>query len=152
MQKTHTQIGIIIGIGCLIFFTHLGSARLWDRDEPRNAGCAVEMMERGDLVVPMFNDELRPQKPALLYWLIISAYQIFGVGEFAARFWSAVLAIGTMLATYGIGRRLFNPSVALYSAIVLGTSMMFVVAGRAATPDSVPVSYTHLTLPTIYSV
>ncbi len=137
VQKTHTQIGIIIGIGCLIFFTHLGSARLWDRDEPRNAGCAVEMMERGDLVVPMFNDELRPQKPALLYWLIISAYQIFGVGEFAARFWSAVLAIGTMLATYGIGRRLFNPSVALYSAIVLGTSMMFVVAGRAATPDSV---------------
>jgi len=127
---------LIIGIGCLIFFTNLGKARLWDRDEPRNAGCAVEMMERGNLVVPIFNDELRPQKPALLYWLIISAYQVFGVGEFAARFWSAFLAIGTLLATYGIGRRLFNPATALYAAIVLATSMMFVVAGRAATPDS----------------
>lgn len=146
MHRTRTHVVIIIGIGCLIFFTNLGKARLWDRDEPRNAGCAVEMMERGNLIVPMFNDELRPQKPALLYWLIISAYQLFGVSEFAARFWSAVLGIGTLLASYGIGRRLFNPSVALYGAIVLASSMMFVVASRAATPDSVLIFFSTMAM------
>ncbi len=137
MRHWTSHLLLIVAVCGVVLFTNLGSARLWDRDEPRNAGCALEMMERGNLVVPVFNDELRAQKPALLYWLMIGAYQVFGVNEFAARFWSAVLGTGTVLATYVIGRRLFNPSAALYGAIALATSMMFVVAGRAATPDSV---------------
>ncbi|MEO8494233.1 MAG: glycosyltransferase family 39 protein [Planctomycetota bacterium] len=119
-----------------VLFANLGVPKLWDRDEPRNAGCAEEMLRRGDLVVPMFDDELRTAKPVLTYWLIISAYKVFGVNEFAARFWSAMLAVGTVLATYVIGRRLFEPHVGLWGAIILATSTMFCVAGRAATPDS----------------
>ena len=108
-----------------------------DRDEPRNAGCAAEMAARGDWVVPWFNDELREHKPVLLYWLMMSAYAVFGVNEFAARFWSAALAVGTVLMTYHIGRRLFNPAAACWSAVVLATAFMFVVSARIATPDSV---------------
>ena len=93
-------------------------------------------MQRGDWVVPFFNAELRAHKPVLLYWLIMSAYSVFGVSEFAARFWSAALAVGTALATYGIGRRLFHANVGLWAAVILATSLMFDVAGRAATPDS----------------
>ncbi|MGI9518212.1 MAG: ArnT family glycosyltransferase, partial [Pirellulaceae bacterium] len=137
MRHWTSHLLMIAAVCAVVLFTNLGSSRLWDRDEPRNAGCAQEMMERGNLIVPVFNDELRAQKPVLLYWLMIGAYQIFGVSEFAARFWSAMLATGTVLATWAIARRLFNPSAALYAAIVLATSMMFVVAGRAATPDSV---------------
>jgi hypothetical protein len=85
----------------------------------------------GDFVVPWFNGELRSQKPVLLYWLIMSAYQTFGVNEFAARFWSAVLAVGTALCTYAIGRRLFNANVGLWGAVLLLTSMMFEVAAHA---------------------
>lgn len=136
MRRVPFQVCLLVAITAIVMFTNLGSARLWDRDEPRNAGCAVEMMQRGDLIVPMFNDELRHQKPVLLYWLTISAYQVFGVNEFAARFWSAILAIGSVLATYAIGRRLFSSMAGLYGGITLATSMMFVVAGRAATPDS----------------
>ncbi len=136
LKQTLAQLSLIVIIAATVMFTNLGAVRLWDRDEPRNAGCALEMMSRGDLVVPIFNDEIRPQKPVLLYWLMISAYQTFGVNEFAARFWSAILAVGTVLATYVIGRRLMNAQVALFAAIILATSMMFVVAGRAATPDS----------------
>ncbi len=136
MKQTVLHLLLITVVASLILFTNLGQARLWDRDEPRNAGCALEMMQRGDVVVPMFNDELRHQKPVLLYWLIISAYNLFGVNEFAARFWSALLAVGTVCSTYAIGRRLLNPTVALIGAIVLASSVMFAVAGRAATPDS----------------
>ena len=75
-------------------------------------------------------------KPILLYWLIMSAYDAFGVNEFAARFWSAALAVGTALATYGIGRRLFDASVGVWAAVILVSSLMFAVAGRSATPDS----------------
>ncbi len=137
MKSTSIQIVLILAVAGSVFFTNLGTARLWDRDEPRNSGCAKEMMDRGDLIVPMFNNEMRHQKPALLYWLMISAYTVFGFSEFSARFWSAMLAMGTVLMTYGIARRLFDSTVAMFAAIILSTTMMFAVAGRAATPDSV---------------
>ena len=146
MKSTSIQVLLILAVAGSVFFTNLGEARLWDRDEPRNSGCAREMMERGDLIVPMFNNEMRHQKPVLLYWLMISAYQVFGFNEFSARFWSAFLAIGTVLMTYGIARRLFDSTVAMFSAIILSTTMMFAVAGRAATPDSVLIFCSTLAL------
>ena len=137
---------LIATVAVLVMFTNLGGAQLWDRDEPRNAGCAEEMLVRGDWVVPFFNGQLRDAKPVMLYWLIMSAYGMFGVGEFAARFWSAALAVGTVLVTYQIGRRLFNPQVGLWAALILSTSLMFDVAGRAATPDSVLIFFVAMAL------
>lgn len=146
MSRVSLQALALIAITTLVMFTNLGTARLWDRDEPRNAGCALEMMQRGDLIVPIFNDELRFQKPVLVYWLIISAYELFGVNEFAARFWSAVLAVGSVLGTWAIGRRLLDSRSAFFAGILLATSVMFVLAGRAATPDSTLVFCSTLAL------
>lgn len=142
MRELVGHLLIILVITTLVFFTNLGKAQLWDRDEPRNAGCAAEMLERGNAVVPIFNDQLRHHKPVLLYWLIMSAYSVLGVNEFSARFWSALLAVGTSVFTYAIGRRLFSPLIGLVAAIALSTSMMFIVAARAATPDSVLMFFT----------
>ncbi len=130
------EVSLIATVASVIFFTNLGSAKLWDRDEPRNAGCAREMMQRGDLITPIFNNEMRDAKPILQYWFIMSAYQIFGVNEFSARFWSAVLGVGSVLLTYFIGQRLFSRQIGIFAGIVLATSFMFCVASRAATPDS----------------
>ena len=127
----------MLAVAGLVFFTNLGGPRLWDRDEPRNAGCAAEMLERGDWVTPVFNDELRSHKPVLLYWFMMTAYSVFGVNEFSARFWSAVLGTGSVVLTGFIGQRLFHPRVGLWAAIALGSSLMFGVASRAATPDAV---------------
>lgn len=135
---------LIIAVSGTVLLTNLGGARLWDRDEPRNAGCAAEMLARGDWVTPVFNGELRVHKPVLLYWFMMSAYAVFGVNEFSARLWSALLGIGIALQTYTIGRRLFSAPVGLWSAVILSTALMFDVAGRAATPDSVFIFFTTL--------
>ena len=137
--------GVIV-IACTIFFTNLGVAQLWDRDEPRNAGCAAEMLQRSDWIVPIFNGELRYQKPVLLYWLTIGAYQLFGVNEFSARFCSAFLAVGTVAITYSIAFRLFGLSVAIFSGVILASNLMFTVAARAATPDSVLIFFSTLAI------
>src|SRR5581483_11208190 len=42
---------------------------LVDRDEPRFAEAAREMRQRGDWVLPTFNDQPRYDKPPLTYWL-----------------------------------------------------------------------------------
>lgn len=130
----------------VVFFLNLGVPQLWDEDEPKNAACAREMLERGDWVVPMFNYELRTAKPVLLYWFMMTAYEMFGVSEFGARFWSAVLGIGTCLLTYGMGRRLFSPQVGLWSALILAAALMFGVASRAATPDAPLIFFSTLAL------
>ncbi len=89
MKQTTVHVVLLLAACWAVFFLNLGGPKLWDRDEPRNAGCAKEMMQRGDWVTPIFNGELREQKPVLLYWLMMSAYTMFGFGEFGARFWSA---------------------------------------------------------------
>ncbi|MFO0819303.1 MAG: glycosyltransferase family 39 protein [Pirellulales bacterium] len=137
MRSIARDLAILALVGGVVLFSNLGGPRLWDRDEPRNAGCALEMRERGDWITPWFNDELRSHKPVLLYWLIMSAYAVFGVSEFSARFWSAALGLGSVWLTYAMGRRLFSPRVGLWAGVILCSTLMFDVAARAATPDSV---------------
>ena len=146
MNKTHLQTALLVLIACVAFFWNLGEARLWDRDEPRNAGCAAEMLSRGDWVVPTFNYELRQQKPALLYWLMMASYSVFGFNEFAARFPSAFLGIGTVLATYGVGRRLFSHRVGFIAGCALSTCLIFCLDVRAATPNSTLIFFSTLAL------
>ncbi len=119
-----------------VAFVNLGAARLWDRDEPRNAQCAREMMEAGNWIVPTFDGELRTHKPALLYWGQIAAYKTFGVSEFSARLPSAMAGLVTILLVFLIARRLSDTATANWAALILGTMLLFVMAERAATPDS----------------
>lgn len=130
----------------VVFFTLLGTPYLWDEDEPKNAECAREMLEAGNWSVPRFNYALRTDKPILLYWLMLLSYKAFGVTEFAARFWSATLAVGTSLLTYHIGRLLYRREVGLWSGLAIASCLMFGVSGRAATPDSTLIFCITLTL------
>jgi len=127
---------IIVSCFCaIVLLADLGGARLWDRDEPRNARCAAEMLQNGDWIVPTFAGELRSHKPPLLYWMQMASYQVFGVNEFSARLPSALCGLGTVLLTISIATRLLGRRVAPWVGISLGTSLMFVLASRAATPD-----------------
>ena len=144
-QMIRHCVWVILASG-IVFFLNLGVPQLWDEDEPKNAACAREMLERHDWVVPMFNYELRTAKPVLVYWFMMTAYEMFGVSEFGARFWSAILGIGTCLLTYGMGRRLFHPTVGLWAALMLAAALMFGVASRAATPDAPLIFFSTLSL------
>src|SRR5215204_5497636 len=73
-------------------------------DEPRYSQFAKEMFERGDWVTPTLGGYHWFEKPALLYWLQIASYNIFGVSEFAARFGSALFGLGTIASLWILGR------------------------------------------------
>ena len=137
---------LLAGVAAVLFFTRLGASPLWDRDEPRNARCAVEMLDRGDWIVPTFNGQLRTHKPVLLYWLMIPCFAVGGVSEATARFPSAVLSIATVLSTYWIGLSLWNHRAAWWGAIALASCLLFVVEARAATPDAALVCFVTLAL------
>jgi len=123
-------------VAALVFFTNLGAAALWDEDEPLYATCAREMLQRGDWVVPTYNGEVFPEKPPLMFWLMILGFKMFGINEFAARFWSAICGVLAALATYRLGRRMFGQRTALWAGLIMATSLLFTVSARAATVDA----------------
>ncbi len=83
-----------------ILLFRLGAAPIYILDEAKNAQCAREMLQKQDFIVPTFNGELRTDKPVLHYYFMMAAYSIFGVNEFAARFFSVILGCLTVLLTY----------------------------------------------------
>lgn len=146
MNRPLVSLLLVAAFAGVVLLTNLGGPRLWDRDEPRNASCAAEMLARGDWVTPVMNGELRTHKPIMLYWVTMAFYSIGGVSEFTARLGSALSGVGTVLLTYAIGRRLFSPTAALWGALALATMLMFNVASRAATPDGLLIFFITATL------
>lgn len=94
---------VAAAIVILVYFFGL-TIPLLGPDEPRYSQVAREMFERGDWVTPTLGGFHWFEKPALLYWLQIVSYNIFGVSEFSARFGSALFGLGTIAALWILGR------------------------------------------------
>ena len=118
-----------------ILLIRLGATPIYILDEAKNAQCAREMLLRHDFIVPTFNGELRVDKPPLHYYFMMAAYKMFGVNEFAARFFSVVMGLLTILVTYNYSKKLFNPFAAFCACLVLATSTQFLFEFRLSVPD-----------------
>lgn len=95
---------IFAAIVVFVYFFALGAVPLIGPDESRYAQVAREMFERNDFVTPKLGGFNWFEKPALLYWLQIFFYKIFGVSEFAARFGSALCGLGTIFSLWILGK------------------------------------------------
>lgn len=135
-EKTWVQFLALTALWGIICLPNLGGADLWDIDEGNNAEAAYEMLESGNWVVPTFNYRLRVDKPALLYWLQILSYKMFGVNEFAARFPSALGGLASLWLIWGLGRLMFGPLAGFLAGIFLLTMPAWAGAAHFANPDS----------------
>jgi len=122
------------------------SFHLLEPDESRYAEIPREMLQRGDLVVPVLQGEPYLDKPPLLYWLVATSYRLFGVSEAAARLPSALAVHGTILLVYLFGRRALGERSALAGAIALALAPGLVVVGRLLILDGLLTFWTTLAL------
>ncbi len=126
----------LLFIGCVLF--HIAgtwSLPLIDRDEPRFAEASREMIQRGDYVVPYFNNQLRLDKPPLTYWAQTISYRIFGENDFAARFPSA-LAAAIIAVTIPIrGLRIGSGRIGWRAAIIFTLCLQTFIHAKAAVAD-----------------
>lgn len=132
--KTALLIAIIVLVLYLLISTR---TTLWDRDEPRYARAAVEVVESGNYLVPTFNGQMWLDKPPLLYWLMSVPIRLFGPTEFACRFFGVVGSAITALLTFFIGRRLFGTKAGLWAMVILASTLMMLVVGSSALTDAV---------------
>ncbi|MDR3565068.1 MAG: glycosyltransferase family 39 protein [Negativicutes bacterium] len=122
-------------IAALILFFNLGGIPLLDPDEPVYAETAKEMINFHDFLSPRIFGEYWYDKPPMFYWLVAGSFSLFGVGEFAARFPSALLGLICVIWVYSSGTRLFEQRAGMMGALVLATSVEFFYLGKAAVTD-----------------
>lgn len=112
-------------------------------DEPRYSQVAREMFESGDWITPTLGGYNWFEKPALLYWLQIAFYHLFGVSEFAARLGSALFGLGTILSVWILGRAVekrlpadyANCNFAYWLALIAASTIGIIAFSRAASFD-----------------
>ncbi len=108
---------------------------LVDRDEPRFAEASREMLQRGDFIVPYFNNQTRFDKPPLIYWLQDASYKVFGENEFGARLPSAICGALATVVVAVWGTQLYDPRRGWRAALMFGLCVQMIVHGHAAVAD-----------------
>lgn len=91
----------------------------------------LEMMERGSYWTLWLNDEVRLQKPPLIYWFIAAMFHLFGVELWAARLVGVLSGAGMATLTTLLYRRLFKGSGFLAGIVLLATAGVAVEGRRA---------------------
>ncbi|MCX5813256.1 MAG: glycosyltransferase family 39 protein [Proteobacteria bacterium] len=89
----------------------------------------------GNYFLPTINGNIYFDKPLLSYWIILPFSFKGVVTELSSRIPSAISGIGVILLTFIIGRRLFNSRIGMVSAMLLSTSVMFVLWSRTASAE-----------------
>ena len=118
------------------FFWMLGAAPLFDVDEGAFSQATLEMFERGDFLSTYLNGQPRYDKPILVYWLQAASVALLGPNEWAFRLPSAICATLWVALTYLFVKRNYGTERALFSAVLLSTSLGVFIIGRAATADA----------------
>ena len=125
---------ILLALGLLLFLPKLGMPLL-DPDEGLYASIAREMLARGDWIVPHVNGLPYLEKPPLYFWLTALTFKLFGPSEWATRLWSAVSALGTVLLTWRIGRRLYGAPAGLMAGVAMASVVGNALYVRRASTD-----------------
>ena len=126
---------LVAAVCTLTLAVGLGRAALWEPDEPRFAEATRQMLARGDVLTPWFNDQPRFEKPILFYWLQLPFFAAFGPGELTARLPGEAAAMGCVALTWLIGLRLFGARAGWLGALALATSFRFVAFARQGLTD-----------------
>lgn len=136
-RKNHVlfdSILIAFFIGA-IYALFLGSYPLINPDEGRYAEIAREMLANHDWITPYLNHLLYFEKPILFYWLEASALKLFGLTEWAARLWPAILGVFGCVIIYFTAQKLYDRATGLYAAFILASSLLYFGLAHYANVD-----------------
>ena len=111
---------------------------------------AKEMLESGDYFSPRIYGNFWYDKPIFFYWELILAYKIFGVNEFASRFFPATFSTLGIFLTYFFATKLYNRKTGFVAAIILATSLEYWYIAHAIITDATLFCCISITLMTFF--
>lgn len=137
------RLAVVLG---LLFAVLLGSRPLGAPDEARYSEIPREMVATGHYVTPRLDGVTYLEKPPLFYWLQAASIKLFGLSEWSMRLWTALLAWIGCLATYAVGRFLFDRRTGIIATVVLATSFLYYGMSHVVTLDMAVSVFITLTL------
>ena len=129
-----------------LWLVGLGFRGLFNPDEGRYAEIPREMLASGDWVIPHLNGLVYIEKPPLQYWATAISEATFGENDWAARLYTGLCALATVYALWAMARREWGAAAATRAAIMLGSSLLFVLLGHQLTLDMSLTLFTTLDL------
>lgn len=115
-DESYFAAGILALLLFALFF-QLGVHPL-KHEEPRRALVALEMLFRGNWIVPTEVGDLYYNKPPLYNWLLILSFKLFGsYSEFAVRFFSVLSFLGMGLLIFLFSKKYLSLSFGVYAAL-----------------------------------
>ena len=128
------DLGLLLVVSVPFLFVGLGFSFL-DQGEGLYGTIPAEMFACGDWILPHFNGLPYLEKPPLYFWLTAAMLGLGLSAEWAARLWSALPALGSVLLTWRLGVRLYGPEAGRLAGIALATCAGFALHARRASPD-----------------
>ena len=135
-----------LGACAVIWLVTLGMRGLFNPDEGRYAEIPREMLASGDWVIPHLDGLVYIEKPPLQYWATALSEALFGANDWAARLYTGLCALVTAFATWALIRREWGAAAAARGAVMLGSSLLFVLLGHQLTLDMSLTLFMTLTL------
>jgi 4-amino-4-deoxy-L-arabinose transferase-like glycosyltransferase len=133
------------GLFVVAWLVSLGQRGLYNPDEGRYAEIPREMLASGDWVIPHLNGLVYIEKPPLQYWATAISEAVFGQNDWAARLYIGLCALATLYATWALVRREWDAAAAARAAIMLGSSLLFILLGHQLTLDMSLTLFTTVT-------
>lgn len=134
------QVNRVYILTLLLAISLLLTSNAWgvlETSEARYAEISREMFRSGDWLHPKFLDIYHYHKPPVTYWITASAYSVFGVNVFAARFFLVTAYFLQVLLIFKVAQLLFNEKCAGYFAsLVYATTPMILISVRGLTTDA----------------
>lgn len=139
--KKHSDLFTFLGLLVVcyfIFFFNIGNYALMDVDETRYVSMARDMFHCKDFLTLYLNGEFFFEKPPLYFWGECLSFAIFGkVTEFTARFPVALYGTLSTLLLYFTGKKIVSRRYGVISALILATTLEFVMLAKFAILDIV---------------
>lgn len=126
---------ILLTVFSLLLFFHLGDTTVIDYDEGVYAEVSREMYLAGEPVIPTLNGEDFFEKPPMLYWAQMLGYKLFGINPLGARAVNGLCGLITILTVFFSARAPLGSRTAFNTAVILGSSILFVYLSRVAMTD-----------------
>lgn len=135
MSESKKYLGWILLLGVYLFFLGNWGIAITDPVESNYALTAKEMLQAGNYLSPQIYGNYWYDKPIFFYWEVIAAFKLFGINEWAARFFPALFGISGLLMTYWFTQKLFNRLTALVATVILGTSLEYWLISKTVITD-----------------
>ena len=166
------QASLLVAICLVCYLPGLFATPPIDRDEARFAQASRQMLESallpqtlqnpalhtGGLAVPMLQDEPRLNKPPLIYWAQSLSALIFTQADplrdaiWMYRVPSVLGAIAAVLATWWMGRRMFDERAAFLAGVLLATCIAVVFDAHQARSDQLLLGVTTWAVALLWNI